>query len=122
MNQAFRFTLADDDDKFLYIMHHLLVKNFPGSSISSFSNPGDALKHVLRFGSDVLITDHGMGGLTGTDLIRELRKQHRALPIIMVSGDASAETEALEAGANEFLHKDAVMRHLAERIKNYLSK
>jgi len=55
-----------------------------------------------------------------TDLIRELRRRKSAVPVIIVSDDHGAESEALDAGANEFLHKDLVLKHLIERMKKYL--
>jgi DNA-binding response OmpR family regulator len=121
MAHGLRFTLADDDDNFLFIMHHLVAHAFSGSSVASFSNAGDALNHILNAGTDFLVTDHGMGSMSGTELIQELRRQHRTIPIIMVSGNRNAEREALDAGANEFLHKDLVLEHLIEHVKKHLS-
>ena len=115
-----RFTLADDDDRFLFIMHHLLSQSFPGSSIASFSNAEDALHHIQNTGADILVTDHAMGSMTGTQLIEKLRKEQFEIPIIMVSGNKEAEKEALTAGATEFLHKDLVMDRLVERVKSYV--
>lgn len=120
MAHGLRFTLAHDGDKFQFVMHHLLAQAFPGSSIAPFSNAEDALKHILNTGADFLITGHAMGSMRGTDLIRELLRRKSAVPIIMVSGDHGAESEALDAGANEFLHKDLVLKHLIERVKKYL--
>lgn len=120
MKNDFRFTLADDDDKFLFIMHHLLMQNFPGSSIASFSNAEDALHYVLDSGADLVITDHTMGSMTGTQLIKELRKAKMRLPIMMISGDEDAQKEALDAGASEFLHKNLVLGWLVDRVKFYL--
>src|ERR1043166_3381852 len=100
MARGFHFTLADDDERFLFLMHHQLITAFPGSSIASFSNAGDALRFLLNSQTDILITDHAMGDLTGAELIRELRKRGSNLPIIMVSGNEAAEKEAQLAGAN----------------------
>src|SRR4051812_4767400 len=121
MARGLRFTLTDDDEKYLFLMHHLLSQAFPGASIASFSNPGDALQHVLNVGTDILITDHGMGQVNGTELIRGLREHGCAIPIIMISGDETAEKEAHEAGANEFLHKNVGLNKLLEKVKKFLS-
>lgn len=118
--RSFRFTIAEDDENFLFLAHHTLLTNFPGSSIATFSNAGDALAHVTSTGTDLLITDHGMGAVSGTELIRELRSQGHELPIIMVSGNELARKEAVEAGANEFIHKDAGMKGLLESVKRHL--
>jgi two-component system OmpR family response regulator len=120
MARGLRFTLADDDEKFLFLVHHLLSRAFPGASIASFSDPGDALHHILDVGTDILITDHGMGQMTGTELIRKLRKHGSTIPIIMVSGDSNARQEAQEVGANEFLHKDIALKELLGQVKRFL--
>jgi DNA-binding response OmpR family regulator len=121
MARGLRFTLADDDENYLFLMHHLLTQAFPGASIASFSNPGDALQHILNVGTDMLITDHGMGPVSGAELILELRKHGSAIPIIMVSGDESAEKEALKVGANKFLHKNIALKELLDEVKKLLS-
>lgn len=120
MTRGFRITLADDDDKFLFVMHHLLHQRFQGCSFASFTNPEDALQHVVNSGTDILITDHGMGRMSGTELIKSLRLKGSTLPIIMVSGNQDAEREAMDAGASEFLDKNLVVKHLVNRVEKYL--
>lgn len=115
-----QFTLADDDEKFLFLLYHVLATSFPGSSIASFTNAEDAFVHVLTSGTQLLITDHAMGALDGTELIRELRRRDFPLPIIMVSGSPEAEAEALAAGATLFLSKDAAMKRLVDEVKRLL--
>jgi CheY-like chemotaxis protein len=119
--RSFRFAIAEDDENFLYLVHHTLLTAFPGCSIATFSNAGDALAHVTSAGTDLLITDHGMGVVTGTELIRDLRSQCNTLPIIMISGNELARKEAIEAGANEFIHKDVGMKGLLESVKRHLN-
>ncbi len=120
MTRGIRFTLAEDDESFLFIMQHVITHAFPGSSFASFTNAEDALQHILNTGTDLLVTNHGMGRMSGTELIRELRHKKYEIPIIMVSGNPNAEKEAIDAGASEFLNKDLVLTHLADRLKHYL--
>ena len=80
------------------------------------------MSHVLNSGTKIVITDHTMGGLSGTDLIRDLRARDGALPIIMVSGDRDAEKEALAAGATLFLHKDVALKRLVKEVKHLCGK
>ena len=118
--RAYRITLAEDDPDTLFLTHTMLARAFPGSSISIFSNAGDALKHILDAGTDILITDHGMGSVTGADLIRQLRDRGFQTPIIMISGDAGSEKEGREAGANHFLLKKADVNELEHHMRRLL--
>jgi len=117
-----RFTLAEDEPSYLFLVETILRKNFPESHIAAFSAAEDALQHILENGTDVLISDHGMGEMVGTELIRELRKRGYKIPIIMMSGDPSVATEALEAGADEFLEKSTALASLEDRIRAQLGK
>jgi signal transduction histidine kinase/ActR/RegA family two-component response regulator len=56
---------------------------------------------------DALITDERMPGLSGTDLIREVRGIRRALPIVLASGYLEESEMALahESGADHVLRK-----------------
>src|SRR5438874_4566598 len=97
--EKYRFTLAEDDETELFLLYHTISTAFSGSSISSFSNAEDALSHILETGTDILITDHGMGRMSGTELITELRRKGMTIPIIMLSGNPDAQEEARRAGA-----------------------
>jgi DNA-binding response OmpR family regulator len=119
---GYRFTLAEDDEAGLFLLYHAISLTSPGSSIASFTNAEDALHHILNTGSDFLITDHAVGRMSGTDLIRELRQRGIQIPIIMISGHPRAEEEALLAGATEFLKKSDDTRYLEERVRSLMSK
>jgi CheY-like chemotaxis protein len=62
-----------------------------------------------------VITDHIMPGMSGSDFVRELRKTHPRLPVMVISGLEEAQVEY--AGKNvEFLLKplppDVLLAHL----------
>jgi CheY-like chemotaxis protein len=40
-----------------------------------------------------VITDHVMPGLSGAEFVRELRRTHPALPVMVISGEEDAEAE-----------------------------
>jgi len=67
-----------------------------GYAIVEANSAEDALA-VLERGQpvDIVVTDHLMPGMTGTDLARHLRLTRPALPILLVSG--YAELEGIDA-------------------------
>jgi putative two-component system response regulator len=103
--KAHRITLVDDDPDSLSLLHRMLLRLYPKSSIATFSNAEDALAHILDTGTEFLITSQFMREMTGTQLILELRLSRWTIPIIMISSNPVAKREALEAGATEFLDK-----------------
>src|SRR5690348_17130851 len=115
-----RFTIADDDADALFFLQRMIQGMYPQSSVSTFSNAEDALAHIRDTGTDILITNHGMGELTGTDLIRTLRAQKVQIPIIMVSGNPEVRKEAAEAGADAFVEKSLNLNAIQDRIRQFL--
>jgi CheY-like chemotaxis protein len=72
--------------------------------------------------ADLIVTDLRMPDGDGVELIRSIRAEDRALPIVVVTGQVlrEAETEALEAGATELLGKPLDLHELARAVKRYL--
>lgn len=98
----------------------MIEQLYPHSNISMFSNAEDALAHIRDMGTDMLITNHGMGTMTGTDLIRILSAQKIEIPIVMVSGNPQVRKEAEEAGADAFVEKSLDMTSIRNQIRELL--
>ena len=71
---------------------------------------------------DAIVTDERMPGLSGSELIREVRGVRRAIPIVLVGGYIGGQVTALalEAGADEVLKKPLRERDLAMSLGRVL--
>jgi CheY-like chemotaxis protein len=73
-----------------------------GYFVIAVLNPLRALEqfHANDFPADIrlVITDHLMPGMTGSEFVRELRKKHPRLPVLVISGLEEAEEEYGELG------------------------
>ena len=115
-----RFTIVDDDLNTLFLVEHALKEAFPGACITTLTDGTDALQHIRKIGTDLLITDHSMTHMTGADLIRELRAEGSDLPIIMISNSPNAKEEGNTAGADRFMEKGEAMSLLPEAVRTLL--
>lgn len=73
---------------------------------------------------DLVILDHGLPGILGSEIIKELRKEKPNLPIIMLTVRAALEDklEAFNLGADDYLTKPFLFSELLARIKAVLKR
>ena len=68
-----------------------------GYNVIAALNPVRALEQIQNddFPSTIklVITDHLMPGMTGAEFVRELRKTHQDLPVLVISGLDEAEEQ-----------------------------
>ena len=79
-----------------------------------------ALDKLLRVAPDCVTMDVEMPGLDGIATVRELRRTHPRLPVVMFSTlterSASATLDALAAGANDYVCKPANVGSVPEAM------
>ena len=89
-----------------------------------FQNPRECLATFAKEGADVVITDLRMPGMTGFELLTQLRDIDQDVPILVMTGYSSVENavEAMKRGASDFIKKPfdfSELRLLMERaLKN----
>jgi DNA-binding NarL/FixJ family response regulator len=107
-----------------------LLDSLPGIEVVAEAGDGSAgLEAVRAHKPDVLITDVTMGGMSGLELLEQVRREAPATRVIVLSMFASDEyvMRALKAGASAYLLKDAAESELevslqaALRGETYLS-
>jgi signal transduction histidine kinase/DNA-binding response OmpR family regulator len=90
-----------------------------GYVVHTTSDGQAALQKMRELQPDLLITDHGMPGLTGIELIRQLQDEMPLVPIILITGEGSENlaADALRAGAANYLIKPFDADSLLEAVK-----
>ena len=98
--------IVDDDPQFSKSLGDILRKrSFRVTEINDSSDLGDMLRPDVQ----VVLLDIKLNGVTGLDVLKEIRKQHPHLPVIMVTGYQKEMAPAIEAclkiGAYTCLYK-----------------
>ncbi|HEV2129777.1 MAG TPA: response regulator, partial [Longimicrobiaceae bacterium] len=67
----------------------------------------EALERLARDPLDAVLTDLSMPGMDGIELVRRIRDSDPALPVFLMTANATVEraVEGIRAGATEFLQK-----------------
>lgn len=94
---------------------------------AQFYESGDAFLAALPVEQGCLLTDVRMPGLTGLELVRELKDRGVDLPVIVMTGhgDVPLAVEAMKAGVVDFIEKPfsddvllAAVKAAFERLNN----
>jgi len=81
---------------------------------------GDAALALVRAHHyDVAVLDMSMPGLSGIDLIRRVRREKPALPLLVLSmhGERQYAARAMKAGAAGYLNKDSAAEQLVDALR-----
>lgn len=114
--------IVDDDPDVRELVEYKLLQN--GHEVLAATNGQDALRVVPEAKPALLLLDVMMPGLSGFDVLAQLRASDatRGLPIIMLTAKAQeADAErGFALGANDYMLKPFSPRELVNRINAQL--
>lgn len=104
MAEAARVYVVDDDDAARDSLAFLFQS--AGYEVTTFASAPEALAGIDP-GSGCVVTDVRMPGMSGVDLLRELKSRDPSQAVIVITGhgDVPLAVEAMRAGAADFLEK-----------------
>lgn len=103
-----------------------MLLNLGFQNISMARNAYDALRQMNDSSIDLIISDQVMDGMSGTELLHELRSRTESshIPFIMVSSlrDAPSIDCALTLGVDDYIAKPISMGLLGRKIEDVLRR
>lgn len=119
-----RVVIVEDNTTNLAVLCKL-ASRIEGIEVHGFSNAPDALEDARHHGCDLMLVDNIMPGMSGLQLLTEIRKlpSHQHVPVMMITADPCPQKRlaAFEAGSTDFLAKPVDPTELRSRITNLLS-
>jgi two-component system chemotaxis response regulator CheY len=114
-----RILIVDDFSTMRRIVKNLL--NDLGFSNTAEAEDGNAALAALRASKfDFVVTDWNMPGMTGIELLKEIRADASLakMPVLMVTAEAKREQiiEAAQAGVNGYIIKPFTAATLQEKL------
>jgi DNA-binding NtrC family response regulator len=109
--------LLVDDQRSLRRSLALMLQN-AGYDTADAASGQDALAQLARAPFDLVITDLRMEGMSGIDLLREVKQTQPGLPVILITAYGSIETavDAMRLGAFDYLAKPFSERDILDKI------
>lgn len=90
--------VVDDDDYSRSFAEE--VTKMVGLKVQSFLQPLDAMRYMKENPVDLIVTDFQMPGMDGLTLVREVRKVHGDIPIVMMTGHSDARDLIMSSNAD----------------------
>ncbi len=107
------------------LRHHLLMRlGEEGHVVEAVADGESALRKVKDLKYDLAVIDLGLPGMSGIELIRELRQQGQQMPILILTarGSWQNKVEGLAAGADDYVVKPFQFEELEARLKALLRR
>ena len=108
-----------EDDVLLRENLKLLLSGEPGISVvSAYGSAEEALATIKRARPEILLADIGLPGMSGVDLIRQLKDQMPDLEIMAhtVFDDRETVFSAIKSGASGYILKGSTPRDLIDAL------
>ena len=110
-----RVLVVDDDESVRQLMRVNLEAE--GYAVREAGGADEALAAIEGQAPQLVLLDVVMPGIDGWQMLRRMQERHGAIPVIMFSGEVSAEDAAGERGAQGFVGKPFDPLQLIERAK-----
>ena len=120
-NSTAHILIIDDDEEMRSLLKEVLEEE--GFETECASNGSEALRDIAKQPFDLIVTDIEMPGLTGLDILPEMKKLRPEASIIVMTSFANKEVHrrSLEKGASGYLEKPIHIKKLKALIHEMLS-
>ena len=119
IQSLYKIVLVEDEPRILDNIKTKIEKAGQGFTVvASTFNGVDALELIARTSPDVLCTDIRMPIMDGLELIKEVRKRHPEMPIIIISGydEFDYARKAIKYDVREYLLKPIKINSLKKTL------
>jgi DNA-binding NtrC family response regulator len=100
-----RILVVDDEELIRKLMTNILRRG--GMAVLTAQNGEEALKVLQESGCDVVVSDVRMAGMSGFDLLKQVKAKHPDIAFVVMTGHADSYSikDALLQGADEYITK-----------------
>jgi two-component system response regulator HydG len=117
-----KILVIDDEESIRFTFESFLTE--AGYAVVTAGNYEEALARIDETDFDLIFADIILGGRSGIDVLREIRKRKLSVPVIMITGDPNAASahEAFELGAFGHISKPVRQEKLLSLSKLALGR
>lgn len=114
-----RLLIVDDHPLIRHGLRQILSNTSDIEVVAEAASGGDALRLLRQHEVDVVLLDISMPDRNGIDVLKQIRREHGKLPVLLLTMHAEDEfgVRALKAGASGYLTKDSAHGQLVKAIR-----
>lgn len=112
-----RILVVEDDDSIAELIVNSLRKE--GYHVERASSSEQALSILATFKPDLILTDNEMSGMTGIEMLHDLRRREDYVSVIFVSGNSDSQliVDSIKSGADDYIRKPFRVAELLARVE-----
>lgn len=117
-----RLLLVEDEEKVArFVARGLKAERY---AVDVAANGNIGLDHVRAYDYDLIILDLNLPGMSGTDLLKHIRKSHPHVPVLILTArdNITDKVKNFEEGADDYLTKPFSFAELIVRVKALLRR
>jgi DNA-binding NtrC family response regulator len=111
-----RILIVDDEEDFVQALsERLTLRDY---KVTTSLNGKNAIEKIRKYNFDVVILDVSMPGMSGVDVLREIKRIKPLTEVIMLTGHSTVESavEGMKLGAVDYLLKPCETEDLILKI------
>lgn len=114
--------IVDDEEMIRYVLTEKLTES--GFFVTAVADGMSAVRLFRESVFDAVLLDLKMPGMDGIETLKELRKLHSDIPVIMVTafGDIATAVEAIKLGAYDFVEKPPQISRIMVTLRRAIEK
>src|SRR5688572_9620211 len=118
-----RVVIADDHPVVRRGLKAIIEGALCPAGVDEVSNAAELLTVVRKREPDVVLLDITMPGRSGLEALRELRREHPRVPVLVLSVHPEDQfaVRSIRAGASGYLMKDSAPEKLVEAIRTVVA-
>ncbi len=122
MSEKKRILVIDNEEGLCRMMEQVLLDN--GYLAVAYTSPRKAVDEFHPGAWDLVITDIKMPGMSGLEVLQNVKERSKDTPVIMITAYATVDMsiQALRKGAYDMLTKPFEPEELIYRVKNALQQ
>jgi PAS domain S-box-containing protein len=111
-----KILIVDDEESIRFTFDSFLTDE--GHTVDTAKSFDDALRIISSSEFDLMFMDIVLGGMTGIDLLKEVKKRNFSCPVVMITGYPNVETasDALRLGAFDYIFKPVKQETLLHTV------